>query len=121
MTVEIGGLRLEHPVLNGSGTFDAISAGRAFGDCLLEHFPFSGYVSKTITLAPRAAAWGANRAPSSFCPRSATKIDPGVARRESYTTPVAASPEDSSGSPGIAGSSPSATRVSTSAPIVMVR
>jgi dihydroorotate dehydrogenase (NAD+) catalytic subunit len=54
MTVEIGGLRLEHPVLNGSGTFDAISAGRAFGDCLLEHFPFSGYVSKTITLEPRA-------------------------------------------------------------------
>ena len=35
MKVEIAGLQLEHPVLNGSGTFDAIAAGRAFGDRLL--------------------------------------------------------------------------------------
>jgi dihydroorotate dehydrogenase (NAD+) catalytic subunit len=40
---------LEHPVLNGSGTFDAIAARRAFGDALLERFPFSAFVSKTIT------------------------------------------------------------------------
>src|SRR5438552_16121864 len=52
--VEIGSLRLEHPVLNGSGTFDAIAARRAFGDELLERFPFSAFVSKTITLEPRA-------------------------------------------------------------------
>jgi len=48
------GLSLEHPIINGSGTFDAIAARRAFGDELLERFPFSAFVSKTITLLPRA-------------------------------------------------------------------
>ena len=47
------GLELEHPVLNGSGTFDAIAALRVFGPELRERFPFSAFVSKTITLAPR--------------------------------------------------------------------
>jgi dihydroorotate dehydrogenase (NAD+) catalytic subunit len=47
------GLRLAHPIVNGSGTFDAIAARRAFGDALLADFPFSAFVSKTITLAPR--------------------------------------------------------------------
>ena len=42
-----------HPVLNGSGTFDAIAALRTFGAALREDFPFSAFVSKTITLAPR--------------------------------------------------------------------
>src|SRR5437763_13729180 len=54
MTVEFCGLELEHPIINGSGTFDAIAARRAFGDVLLERFPFSAFVSKTITLKPRA-------------------------------------------------------------------
>ncbi len=53
LSVEIAGLRLEHPVLNGSGTFDAIAARRAFGDALLDDFPFSAFVSKTITPEPR--------------------------------------------------------------------
>ena len=53
MKVEIAGLELEHPVLNGSGTFDAIAARRAFGERLLDDFPFSAFVSKTITLEPR--------------------------------------------------------------------
>src|SRR4029078_4645720 len=39
--------------MNGSGTFDAIAARRAFGDALIERFPFDAFVSKTITLAPR--------------------------------------------------------------------
>jgi dihydroorotate dehydrogenase (NAD+) catalytic subunit len=52
--VDIAGLRLEHPIVNGSGTFDAIAARRAFGDQLLDHFPFSAFVSKTITPEPRA-------------------------------------------------------------------
>jgi dihydroorotate dehydrogenase (NAD+) catalytic subunit len=52
--VEFCGLTLAHPIVNGSGTFDAIAAARAFGaEQLREHFPFSAYVSKTITLAPR--------------------------------------------------------------------
>jgi dihydroorotate dehydrogenase (NAD+) catalytic subunit len=44
---------LDGPVLNGSGTFDAIAARRAFGDALLERFPFHAFVTKTITLEPR--------------------------------------------------------------------
>jgi len=53
MSVEFCGLQLAHPVINGSGTFDAIAARRAFGDQLVRDFPFSAYVSKTITLEPR--------------------------------------------------------------------
>jgi dihydroorotate dehydrogenase (NAD+) catalytic subunit len=52
--IDFCGLRLRHPIVNGSGTFDAIAAQRAFGDALLDRFPFSAFVSKTITLAPRA-------------------------------------------------------------------
>jgi dihydroorotate dehydrogenase (NAD+) catalytic subunit len=51
--VELCGVRLDGPVLNGSGTFDASAARRAFGDALLERFPFHAFVSKTITVAPR--------------------------------------------------------------------
>jgi dihydroorotate dehydrogenase (NAD+) catalytic subunit len=47
------GIELRGPILNGSGTFDAIAARRAFGDELLEKFPFDCFVSKTITVAPR--------------------------------------------------------------------
>lgn len=54
MTVEFCGLRLAHPIINGSGTFDAIAASKAFGEGLRHEFPFSAYVSKTITLEPRA-------------------------------------------------------------------
>lgn len=53
MSVEFCGLELAHPIVNGSGTFDAIAAHRAFGEELLRAFPFSAYVSKTITLEPR--------------------------------------------------------------------
>jgi dihydroorotate dehydrogenase (NAD+) catalytic subunit len=53
MSVTFCGLELEHPVINGSGTFDAIAALGVFGDELRAGFPFSAYVSKTITLAPR--------------------------------------------------------------------
>src|SRR5882672_690202 len=51
---DLCGIQLEHPVINASGTFDAIAARRTFGDELLEDFPFSAFVSKTITLEPRA-------------------------------------------------------------------
>ena len=54
MSAEFCGLRLAHPIVNGSGTFDAIAALQAFGEGLREAFPFSAYVSKTITLRPRA-------------------------------------------------------------------
>lgn len=51
--VSLCGVLLDGPVLNGSGTFDVIAARRAFGDAVLERFPFHAYVSKTITLEPR--------------------------------------------------------------------
>ena len=51
--IEFCGIELEHRIVNGSGTFDAIAARRAFGDALLEQFPFAAFVSKTVTLAPR--------------------------------------------------------------------
>jgi dihydroorotate dehydrogenase (NAD+) catalytic subunit len=53
LSVEFCGVDLAHPVINASGTFDAIAARRAFGDAVLEQFPFAAFVSKTVTLAPR--------------------------------------------------------------------
>ena len=47
------GIELAHPIINASGTFDAIAARRAFGDELLERFPFAAFVSKTVTVEPR--------------------------------------------------------------------
>ena len=74
------GLELAHPVINGSGTFDAIAARLAFGESLLAAFPFAAYVSKTITLAPspgqsRRRGCGRRRAGSSTrsgCPTRAS-------------------------------------------------
>ena len=40
--IDFCGLRLAHPIVNGSGTFDAIAARRAFGDALLEQLPVRG-------------------------------------------------------------------------------
>ena len=50
---ELCDIELTSPIINASGTFDAIAAQRAFGDELLERFPFSAFVSKTVTLQPR--------------------------------------------------------------------
>jgi dihydroorotate dehydrogenase (NAD+) catalytic subunit len=46
-------LDLADPIVNASGTFDAIAARRVFGDALLERFPFAAFVTKTVTLHPR--------------------------------------------------------------------
>jgi dihydroorotate dehydrogenase (NAD+) catalytic subunit len=53
LALELCGIPLRHPVLNGSGTFDPIAARGAFGSLLEERFPFAAFVSKTITPAPR--------------------------------------------------------------------
>ena len=47
------GIELAHPVINASGTYDAIAARKVFGGELLEEFPFAAFVSKTITPEPR--------------------------------------------------------------------
>jgi dihydroorotate dehydrogenase (NAD+) catalytic subunit len=52
-SLDFCGIRLDHPVINASGTYDAIAARRTFGGALLEDFPFSAFVSKTITPEPR--------------------------------------------------------------------
>jgi dihydroorotate dehydrogenase (NAD+) catalytic subunit len=54
LSTDLCGIPLRHPVINGSGTFDAIAARRAFGDQLIDQFPFSAFVSKTITPEARA-------------------------------------------------------------------
>jgi dihydroorotate dehydrogenase (NAD+) catalytic subunit len=51
---DLCGIGLAHPVINASGTYDAIAAREVFGDALLEEFPFAAFVSKTITPEPRA-------------------------------------------------------------------
>ena len=55
LSVELCNLKLDSPIINGSGTFDALAVGKVFGERALERdlFPFSAYVSKTITGAPR--------------------------------------------------------------------
>jgi dihydroorotate dehydrogenase (NAD+) catalytic subunit len=53
LSLDFCGITLEHPIVNGSGTFDAIAGERAFGDQLLDQFPFAAFVSKTVTLEPR--------------------------------------------------------------------
>jgi dihydroorotate dehydrogenase (NAD+) catalytic subunit len=52
--IEFCGLELDHPIINASGCFDVLAARQVFGEALLERFPFAAYVSKTVTLAPRA-------------------------------------------------------------------
>lgn len=53
MALSFCGIELAHPVINASGTYDALAARRVFGEVFDENFPFSAYVSKTITLEPR--------------------------------------------------------------------
>jgi dihydroorotate dehydrogenase (NAD+) catalytic subunit len=53
LSVTLAGLPLEHPVLNASGTFDALETARRFGADALKPFPFALYVPKTVTLETR--------------------------------------------------------------------
>ncbi len=53
MTISFCGIELAHPVINASGTFDAIAAERVFGSQLHAEFPFAAFVTKTVTVAPR--------------------------------------------------------------------
>jgi dihydroorotate dehydrogenase (NAD+) catalytic subunit len=53
LATQLCGIPLAHPVINASGTFDAIAARRAYGEALDRYFPFSAFVSKTITPEPR--------------------------------------------------------------------
>ncbi len=54
LRVTLAGVSLEHPVLNASGTFDALETARRYGAAALTPFPFAAYVPKTVTLEARA-------------------------------------------------------------------
>ena len=54
MTVAFCGIELASPIINASGTFDALAAERVFGARLRDEFPFAAFVTKTVTIGPRA-------------------------------------------------------------------
>lgn len=53
LSVQLGPLRLEHPVINASGTMEILDVARSFGPGVLSHPPVAAYVPKTVTLHPR--------------------------------------------------------------------
>jgi dihydroorotate dehydrogenase (NAD+) catalytic subunit len=54
LAVELGPLRLEHPLIDASGTFDLLEHARRYEGDYFAHFPFAGYVPKTVTADARA-------------------------------------------------------------------
>ncbi len=54
LTVQLGPLRLEHPLINASGTMEIFELAETFGPEILRHPPVAAYVPKTVTLQPRA-------------------------------------------------------------------
>ena len=53
LSVQLGPLRLEHPLINASGTMEIFELAESLGPGLLAHPPVSAYVAKTVTLEPR--------------------------------------------------------------------
>ncbi len=53
LKTRLGPVELRHPVINASGTFDALSADLVLEADLFDRFPFSAYIPKTVTLRPR--------------------------------------------------------------------
>ena len=54
LAVSLGPLRLRHPVINASGTFDLGEMEAHYERDFVADFPFSAYVPKTVTLEARA-------------------------------------------------------------------
>ncbi len=53
LAVSLGPLKLAHPIINASGTFDVLEADKILEADLFHDFPFAAYVPKTVTLEPR--------------------------------------------------------------------
>lgn len=53
LRVTLGPLELEHPLLDASGTFDALELARRVHGDFFAAFPYAAYVPKTVTLEPR--------------------------------------------------------------------
>ena len=54
LSVQLGPLRLEHPLINASGTMEIFELAETLGADILQHPPVAAYVPKTVTLRPRA-------------------------------------------------------------------
>lgn len=53
LTVNLGPLRLAHPLINASGTLDLFDAAESLDPAILAEPPVAAYVPKTVTLQPR--------------------------------------------------------------------
>ncbi|MFH1833519.1 MAG: dihydroorotate dehydrogenase [bacterium] len=53
MSVRLGPLHLEHPLINASGTMEIFDLAQTLGADILQLPPVAAYVPKTVTLAPR--------------------------------------------------------------------
>lgn len=54
LAVEVGPLRLKHPLINGSGTMELLELADTLGAEILSRPPVAAYVPKTVTLEPRS-------------------------------------------------------------------
>jgi dihydroorotate dehydrogenase (NAD+) catalytic subunit len=59
LAVELGPLRLAHPLINASGTMEILELAETLGGEVLRRPPVAAYVPKTITLEPRGGNPGA--------------------------------------------------------------
>ena len=53
LAVELGPLRLEHPLVDASGTFDILEYARRYRGDFFADFPYAAYVPKTVTADAR--------------------------------------------------------------------
>ena len=53
LAVELGPLRLEHPLVDASGTFDLLEYARRYSGDYFADFPYAAYVPKTVTVDAR--------------------------------------------------------------------
>ena len=63
LSVELGPLRLEHPLVDASGTFDLLEYARRYRGDFFADFPYAAYVPKTVTADARTG----NPAPRVTC------------------------------------------------------
>ncbi len=53
LAVDLGPLRLAHPLINASGTFDLLEVAESLDSTIVAEPPVAAYVPKTVTLQPR--------------------------------------------------------------------
>jgi len=53
LAVELGPLRLAHPLVDASGTFDVVEYARRYRGDFFADFPYAAYVPKTVTADAR--------------------------------------------------------------------